>query len=140
MNEYNFLNSIYKTSEMGIVGIDDVIEKTKTLELSNLLLEQRKDYEVILKKCNKLLKENEFTKKKLGNAAKVSSKIMANMKVTLDNSDSCIAKLMIEGTNKGIIKMTKFLNKLKRDNNIKKLGEDLLNIMNTNLENLKAYL
>ncbi len=140
MNEYNFLNSIYKTSEMGIVGIDDVIEKTKTLELSNLLLEQRKDYEVILKKCNKLLKENEFTKKKLGNAAKVSSKIMANMKVTLDNSDSCIAKLMIEGTNKGIIKMTKFLNKLKRDNNIKKLGEDLLNIMNTNLENLKSYL
>lgn len=140
MNEYNFLNSIYKTSEMGIVGIDDVIEKTKTLELSNLLLEQRKDYEVILKKCNKLLKENEFTKKKLGNAAKVSSKIMANMKVTLDNSDSCIAKLMIEGTNKGIIKMTKFLNKLKKDNNIKKLGEDLLNIMNTNLENLKAYL
>lgn len=138
--DYNFLNSIFKTSEMGIVGIDDIIENVKDNEFSKVLLHQREDYEKIIKKCDKLFKDNHFIKKDLGAMTKASSKIMSKVKLMKNENDSKIAKMMIEGTNKGIIKINKGLNENEDAKELKKLALDLLKIMENNLNDLKIYL
>ena len=137
----DFLNSLYKTCEMGIVGINDVIDKATKEEFRNFLNDQRKEYNKILQKCEKLFADYGQEEKELSKMAKVNSKVMSEMKLMTDKSDNMIAKMMMEGTNKGIIKINKDINEnVSADEQIINLANELLEIMENNLEELKIYL
>ncbi len=100
----NALNTIYKTCEMGIIGINDVIDKTKKEEFRDFLDNQRGQYNKILKKAEELFSSFGMEEKELGTMAKINSKIMSEMKLVTNNSDQMVAKMMMEGTNQGVIK------------------------------------
>lgn len=137
----DFLNTIYKTSEMGIIGIDDVIDKASKEDFRNLLLEQREDYNIIIQETVKLYAAYGMEEKELNALVKMNSKVMSEMKLMTNNSDETIAKMMMEGTNKGIIKINKTLNENPdADEESIKLANDLLRIMEHNIEDLKIYL
>ena len=137
----DFLNTIYKTSEMGIVGINDVIDKAKKEEFRDFLSSQRKEYENTIKEATKLFASFGLEEKELNNLVKINSKIMSEMKLLKDNSDNMIAKMLMEGTNKGIIKINKAQNENDNiDEEVLKLAQKLLNIMENNLDQLKIYL
>lgn len=139
--EVDFLNSIYKTSEMGIVGINDVIEKIEKEKFRDLLNSQREEYDKILKTTEKLFTSFGRQEKELGVIPKVSSKVMSDMKLMTNHSDETIAKMMMEGTNKGIIKIRKAINENPNaDKEVLKLAEELIKFMEHNLEELKIYL
>ena len=73
--------------------------------------------------------------------AKVSTKIMSEMSMLKDDSSKNIAKMMIEGTNKGIIELTEHINAY--DNNdaeIIVLANKYKDILENNIEELKRYL
>ena len=66
---------------------------------------------------------------------------MSEMKTKFDNSDNQIAKMMMEGNNKGIIEVTKIKNEYsKEDAEITLLLEDFLKTLENNLEDMKKYL
>ena len=137
----DFLNTIYKTSEMGIIGINDVIDKASKEDFRNILIEQREDYNKIIQEAIKLYTAYGMEEKELNTLVKMNSKVMSEMKLMTNNSDETIAKMMMEGTNKGIIKINKTINENPDvDEEVFKIANDLLQIMEHNIEELKIYL
>ena len=142
MNDHiEFLNYIYQNAEMGIVGIKDIIDKVEDENFEKLLNEQESDYQNICKEAIHILKKYGKEQKELNKMAKVSSYMMVKMKTLTDTSTSNLAKMMMEGSNKGIIEITEKLNNFKEtDEEIIKLANKLLETEQNNLDNLKKFL
>ena len=92
--------------------------------------------------CRKeLVKKYGKEEKELPMMAKVGSYIMSEMKTLTDSSTNMLAKMMIEGSNKGIIEITEQLNNYSGDDEeIRTLANKLLKIEQKNLDNLKKFL
>ena len=141
IEDIEFLNVIYENAKMGIVGIDDIKKDIKSEELIKVINEQKNDYYAICTKAMKLLSITNDERKNVSPIAKLMTYIDSRMKLIQDDSDSNIAKMMIEGSNMGIIKLTEHLNNYKGDNKkIISLAENLLEIEKRNLKNLKKFL
>ena len=66
---------------------------------------------------------------------------MVGMKTFMDKSDNKIAKLMMEGTNKGLIQLQELLNHYnKHDCRLVKYLEQMIEIEHKNNNELKVYL
>jgi uncharacterized 2Fe-2S/4Fe-4S cluster protein (DUF4445 family) len=136
-----FLNYIYQNAKMGIVGIDNIKGKIFDDDLKNIIATQKKEYEHIADSATKLLNELEITEKDINTMAKIMTYFMANMELLKDDSSSNIAKLMIEGSNKGIIEINKKLNSYSNSNDkVVKLAKKLLATEQHNIDELKIYL
>ena len=139
--DLDFLNYMYKNAKMGIVGIDDVIKKAKAKDLKDVLYKQKLEYEAICKEIEKVLEKKEAKTEEINIMAKVASSFMSSIKLAEDSTDSMIAKMMIEGTNKGIIEINEKLNNIPNiDRSTKKIALKLLKIEQLNLSELKKYL
>ena len=140
-NHIEFLDYIYKNAKMGITGIKDILPKVEDKELEKVLNEQLKDYENVCQKAVDILKKYGKDQPELNKMTKISSYMMVQMKTIKDSSVSNLAKMMIEGSNKGIIEISEKINNFKEnDEEITNLAEELLNIEQTNLDNLKKFL
>ena len=139
--DLDFLNYMYKNAKMGIVGIDDVLSKAKSKDMKDVLYKQKLEYEGICKEVEKILEKKEAKVEEISMMAKVSSSFMSSLKLAEDKSDSMIAKMMIEGTNKGIIEINEKLNNIPNiSKETKKIARKLLKIEQYNLTELKKYL
>ena len=142
MNEdIELLNYIYQNAKMGIVGIDNIKSEIQDKKFLKLIKEQEQDYYMICTKAIKYLSLSNSERKNITKIAKIMTYMDARKKLMKDKSDSTIAKMMIEGSNMGIIAITEKLNHYEgADKNIIKLAKELLKIEEKNLENLKEYL
>lgn len=142
MNEdIELLNYIYQNSKMGVVGIDNIKANIKNKELLKIIKEQQNDYYKICTKAIKMLSLTNSERKNITGIAKLMTYMDSQIKMMMDNSDSTIAKMMIEGSNMGIIAITEKLNNYKgTDKKIIKLAKELLKIEEINLEKLKVFL
>ena len=139
--EVEFLNYIYKNSEMGIIGIDNIITKASDEEFENLLKRQREEYDKICRKADTVLKKYGKQIEEVGKMAHISTKVMSEMSLMKDSSINNIAKMMVEGTNKGIIEITEKLNAYEDiDPEIIMLATELKTLEERNIEELKPYL
>ena len=139
--EVEFLNYIYKNAEMGVIGIDDIITKVKDENFEKLLKHQRNEYDNICVESSNILKKYGKQKEEVGVMAKVSTKVMSEMTLLKDNSTSTIAKMMIEGTNKGIIEIVEKINAYNNsDAEIVVLANKLKSTLEKNIEELKKHL
>ena len=141
MNEdLELLNYIYQNAKMGITGINDIQKYIEDIDLKNYVLEQLSDYQKVCNEAIELLIQRGSKEKDINSFAKISSYIMANMKSMTDNSPSNLAKMLIEGSNKGIIEITKHLNEYQNiSEEVKSLATNLLNIEEKNLDRLKKF-
>ena len=136
-----FLNYIYQNAKMGVIGIDNIKDKIFDDELKNIIATQKKEYQKIADDASSILNELGLTEKDVSKMAKVSTYVMANLEMLKDDSSSNIAKLMIEGSNKGIIEINKNLNSYNNMNSkIVKLAKKLLATEQHNIDVLKIYL
>jgi len=137
-----FLNYIYQNAEMGLVGIDQIIERVSDEDLEHLILEQRAEYAHIMEEAKEIYKKYGKDEKELSKLTKLSSNIMTEMMLLAKKGETkVIAKMMIEGSNKGIIAITEKLNHYEEsDSEIKELAKKLLATEQHNLDELKKYL
>ena len=139
--DVEFLNYIYQNAKMGVVGIDNIKGKIFDDDLKNIIARQKKEYESIADHATRLLAELGVSEKDVSGFAKVMTYFMANMELLKDDSSSNIAKLMIEGSNKGIIEINKHLNSYTNmDPKITKLAKQLSATEQHNIDELKLYL
>lgn len=139
--EVEFLNYIYKNAEMGIIGIDNIIAKVKDSEFEKLLKNQKEEYNNICREAENILKKYGKSNEEVGTMAKISTTVMSEMAMLKDDSINNIAKMMVEGTNKGIIEITEKLNAYDNtDAEIVVLANKLKNAEEKNIEELKQYL
>jgi hypothetical protein len=141
IKEEEFLNYIYKNAEMGLIGIDDVIKKVEDNSLLKVLEKERKQYKEILKEAKVLLNRYGKCEEEINIMAKLGSKIMSEMVLLKDHSKETIAKMMIEGTNKGIIAIVEKINGYNNnDASIVVLANKFKNTLEMNMDELKKYL
>lgn len=139
--EVEFLNYIYKNAEMGMIGIDNIITKIKDEKLEKVVKDQREEYDRVCTEAENILKKYGKQNEEVSKAAKISTTIMSEMTLLKDNSTQTIAKMMIEGTNKGIIEITEKINAYNNsDAEIVVLANRLKSILENNIEELKKYL
>ena len=135
-----FLNLIYQNAQMGIIGIDTVIKKIENEKIAKLVQEQRKEYEQFLDDAKKILLKYGAKEEEISKLKNLSSKAMANV-MTMGKSDKEIAKLMMEGNQKGVLEITAELNEYEgSDEEILDLAHKLLATEEHNREEFKEYL
>ncbi len=135
-----FLNLIYQNAEMGLIGIDAVIDKVEDEKVAKLISEQRAEYENICDEAKKILLDYGAKEEEIGKLQKISSKIMSEM-MSFNKDDKDIVKLMMEGNEKGVIAIQEKLNKYKdQDSEIVNLAKKLLATEEHNREEFKKYL
>ncbi len=140
-SEVEFLNYIYKNAQMGVIGIDDVITKANNEKFIKLLKSEREEYQTICNEAENILKKYGKQNEEIGVMAKMSSKMMSEMKMLKDDSDETIAKMMMEGTNKGIIAITEKINSYNiKDAEIVVLATKLKATLEKNVDELKKFL
>lgn len=136
-----FLNYIFQNAKMGVTGIDNIKDKIYDDELKNIIATQKKEYQKIADEATKLLNDLGVSENKISKMAQVMTYITANLELLKDDSTSNIAKMMIEGSNKGIIEINKNLNSYNNMNqNVIKLAKKLLATEQHNIDELKIYL
>jgi len=139
--EVEFLQFIYKNAEMGVIGIDNIITKIKDEKFEKVLQKQKEEYENVCKEAEDILKKYGKQNEEVGTMAKVSTKVMSEMASLKDDSTQNFAKMMVEGTNKGIIEITEKLNAYNNsDAEIVVLANKLKVTEEKNIEELKKYL
>lgn len=126
---------------MGIVGIESLENKIESRSLAKLILNQKKEYEMIKEKLVSLCSKYNVEDKELSSFAKISSDMMVKMKTLMDKSEHNIAKMMMEGTNKGLIQLEELLNNYQgKEEKILDLLKKTIDLEHQNNEELKIYL
>ncbi len=136
-----FLNSIYQICEMGVIGINDVIDKVSKSTFRDFLENQRKEYDEIVNESENIFASYGAKEKELGKMVKMNSKIMSEVKLMKNKDDREIAKMMAEGTTKGIEKLEIAMNSYNEsDQEAYALAEKLLASLKNNIKGLKEFL
>ena len=134
------LNLIYQNAEMGLIGIDTVIKKVENEAIAKIIHEQKREYEEILADVKKILIKYGAKEEEISKLKELSSKAMVEV-MTMGKSDKEIAKLMMEGNQKGVLEITAELNNYEGDDEeILNLAKRLLATEEHNREEFKKYL
>lgn len=97
------LNYIYQNSQMGVHTLEQLIKITTDTIFKTQLEFQYNGYEEIHIEAKKLLNKNGYDEKGINTFDKVKTYLMINMQTMTDKSVSHIAKMLIIGSNMGII-------------------------------------
>ena len=126
---------------MGVIFINDIIDKVKKSEFREFLESQKNEYEEVLNESEVILSAYGAKEKELGKMTRLSSKMMSEAKTLNNSDDKVIADMMIKGTTKGIKKIETKMNEYdEKDKEAYELSLKLLRILKNNIERLKIYL
>lgn len=132
---------MYKVVTMGIVGIDEVKDKILCRELKDIIVAEKKVYQKYKLDISKLLNKESETSKEINMFVKMFNDMYTDIKLIKDD-DKKIVKMMIEGMNKGILKLNGFknndMNNLNKDEQKILLG--LLDELEGQINKMKPYL
>lgn len=141
MNNIDILNEMYKVVTMGIVGIDEVKDKILCRELKDIIVAEKKVYQKYKLDISKLLNKESETPKEINMFVKMFNDMYTDIKLIKDD-DKKIVKMMIEGMNKGILKLNGFKNNdmdnLNKDE--QKILVELLDELEIQINKMKPYL
>ena len=135
------LSSITKTAQMGQLGIRCVVDYAKNERLKDALHSQLQEYDMIEQEALRIANQRGWEIQELDPALKLMSKAYSRANLTIGNTDSRIAAMMINGNTKGMVKSIKNQHHgSKTDQRINKLGEKLLTFETDNIRQMQEYL
>ncbi len=138
------LTHIYETAEMGSYTITTLINKIKNKEnkIKYTLEKEIKEYEKYINTTEKLLLKNGIKPQKSSLMAKVGSNIGIMRETMMDNSDSALAQMLIEGITMGVTVMSAKISSYKKnaDRKTLKLAQKFLEFQEEEIEKLKAFM
>ena len=137
MNDVEALNELYKVVTMGIIGIDEVKGHIEDKALAKTMSDAKKKYMVNKMDITNILKELGEEPTEINIIIKMFNEIYTGIEL-IKCDDAKIAKMLIEGTNKGIIKVEEILNS-EMDKKVTELAEELLELQNFKL-NLGSHI
>ena len=141
MNNIDILNEMYKVVTMGIVGIDEVKDKILCRELKDIVISEKKVYQKYKLEISKLLNKESETPREINMFVKMFNDMYTDIKLIKDD-DKKIVKMVIEGMNKGILKLNGFKNNdmdnLNKDE--QKILLELLDELESQINKMKLYL
>ncbi len=140
-NDIETLNKAYRVVDIGIIGIVEVIKKVENACLEKIMLDQKKEYLIIRQEIEKLLATYGEEPKRISKMMRLSNDLYTNMQLLKNENDEEIAKMMLEGTTKGILEITSLIHSQAYDNKkITAILKDLNKVLEKNERELKKYL
>ena len=130
----NFLNELHKACNAAIVGIDNIKTEVKNKDLIALIEKQNNYYESYIKDLKKMAIDYDFTPDDVSCFMKANSFISSKIETMIDNSDSKVAEIMINGTKMGIKQMDELIHEFED------CDEKLLNYAKSFKEKLENFL
>ena len=138
------LEYIYQTTDLGKKGYVHLLQalEDKDNKIKKEIEKQLDGYEKLKKETETKLEENKIKPKDKGPFIELMNKMGVNMNVMMDNSDSKIAEIIIQGLTMGIIEMEKQLKEYEHevDKEYIKLAKKVLKYQEKCLEDIKKYL
>ena len=135
------LEGILSSVQMGQLGIRSVLDKAIRVDLRRDLHSQLAEYDTIETEAQKIAKQNNWEMKEVNPAVRFMSNMMSRAKLTVGETDSKIAAMMIQGNTRGMILGYKDLHKNHRVNGeVRSLSQKLLDMEKANIEQMQGYL
>lgn len=142
--EIELLQYIYQTSDLGKKGYIHLLQalENKDNKIKKEIEKQLTGYEEIHEEVKKILEKQKKIPKDKGLFIEMLNKMGTNMNVMMDNSDSKIAEMIIQGLTMGIIEMEKKIEEYKENVNKDsiKLAKKLLNYQEECKKEIEKYL
>lgn len=137
----DILSSIVKTSQMGQIGIRSVLNAPLRASLKDALRDQLHEYDCIEREALELASSRGWTLKQQEPAIQTMTNMMSRMRLSMGNSSSKAAAMMIQGNMRGIIKGYKNLNQYPpSDQRILNLAQKLLDCEKANIQQMQGFL
>ncbi len=142
MQNKDTLDELNKGCTMALDSLNNVIDKANSASFKKLLKDQYKKYNNMHKKIEILYsKYSDEEPTEIGTMAKAFAWSSVEMKTLIDDSDSKIADLLLQGTNMGIIEGRKLINhKPNVDPEVNKILHEFVDFQEEFVEFLKEYL
>lgn len=139
--EISVLNGLYKNAAVGKDAIFCVLEHTQDADLRKELCTQLDYYETQQQKIRQQMKTFYQYPKELGTLAKVCSSASIRLHCLGSADSHQIAKLMVEGTNMGLIQLSQLMNRhANLTDSVWKQGAEMMQQEEAYLNRLKPYL
>lgn len=139
--DVEMLEFICKNTEMGRDNITNLIHELEPGQLRNALEKQARGYEKAYDEAEKMLKARGEAPSPASKMAKTMAHMNMEMRRLMDDSDSQVAEMVIQGSTMGITKMTQRLHDYEGHNPaITALAGQQIRAEQSNIEEMKKYL
>lgn len=137
----DILSSIIKTTQMGQIGIRSVLDAPLRAGLKDALRSQLREYDAIEREALELAAKRGWTLKQLDPRVKHMTNMMSRARLSIGNSNSKAAAMMIQGNTRGIIKGYQNLHQAAiADERIAILSRKLLDCEQANIRQMQEFL
>ena len=140
INSQRVLNDIIKTSQMGINGINVVMEKTRQPALRQALKVQRREYSDIEQQAKLLAQQKGYRIDQIKPITRRMSAVMSKGQLLVGEPDSRIAGMMIQGNTRGMILSLKNMRRCNQpDTQVAQLAQKLLDTEKNNIVSMQGF-
>lgn len=137
----DLLSSLLKTTQMGQVGIESILDAANDTALKKALRDQLKEYDAIEKEAYALAAQRHWQLRELNSAVRSMADMMARSQLLYGKSDSKIAAMMVQGNTRGVIKGLKNIHRYdQNDGAMTALAQRLLECENNNIRQMEEFL
>ena len=134
-------NALYQNAEMGTSSIKKIFPKVHDTKLRGELRMQLSNYRNQTNMLTSQMRSQNMTPKPVSKMAKMMTSMGITMNCVKDNSTEHIAEMLIQGTNMGVIKINKALNRsVTAEPKLVQEAKDMLSKEQQYIDNLKGYL
>ena len=140
INSQRVLNDIIKTSQMGINGINVVMDKTSEPALRQALKVQRQEYSDIEQKAKLLAQRKGYRIDQIKPITRRMGAVMSKSQLLLGERNSKIAGMMIQGNTRGMILSLKNMRRCNDpDPQVAELAQKLLETEKNNIGSMVGF-
>ena len=141
INNQRVLNDIIKTSQMGVNGINVVMDKTCQPALRQALKVQRQEYSDLEQRAKLLASRKGYRIDQIKPITRRMGALMSKTQLLTGEPDSKIAGMMIQGNTRGVITgMKNARMHQNKDSRVTALSEKLLETEDRNIDQMKPFL
>ena len=140
INSQRVLNDIIKTSQMGINGINVVMDKTRQPALRQALKVQRREYSDIEQQAKLLAQRKGYKIDQIKPITRRMGAMMSKGQLLVGEPDSKIAGMMIQGNTRGMILSLKNMRRCDQpDQQVAELAQKLLETEKHNIGSIEGF-
>lgn len=140
INSQRVLNDIIKTSQMGINGINVVMDKTSEPALRQALKVQRREYSDIEQQAKLLAQRKGYRIDQIKPITRRMGAMMSKTQLLMGEPNSKIAGMMIQGNTRGMILSLKNMRRCDQpDREVAELAQKLLDTEKHNIVSMEGF-
>ena len=141
INSQRVLNDVIKTSQMGINGINVVMDKTRQSALRQALKVQRREYSDIEQQAKLLAQRKGYRIDQIKPITRRMGAMTSKVQLMVGEPDSKIAGMMIQGNTRGMILSLKNMRRCNQpDPQVAQLAQKLLQTEKNNIGSMVGFL